>query len=56
MRVYTTDEFMKSSKSLHVFRCNGGVNDRGDVHTHDFIEIVYVLAGEMGTRSTDADI
>lgn len=48
MRIYTTEEFMKSSKNLHIFRCYGNpsVSD-GGVHTHEFIEIVYVLSGDM---------
>lgn len=48
MRIYKTEEFMKSSKSLHVFRLNGKDSKQdGALHTHDFIEIVYVLSGEM---------
>ncbi len=48
MRIYTTEEFMKSSKNFHIFRCGGNpsVSD-GGVHTHEFIEIVYVLKGDM---------
>lgn len=48
MRIYTTSEFMKSSENFHIFRCGGdpSVSD-GGVHTHDFIEIVYVLKGDM---------
>lgn len=48
MRVYTTKEFMKSNKNLHIFRCSGNPSrSDGGVHTHEFIEIVYVLSGEM---------
>ena len=48
MRKYTTEEFMKSNKNLHIFRC-GSTSAVSDVsvHTHEFIEIVYVLSGEM---------
>ena len=48
MRKYTTEEFMKSNKNLHIFRCGrtSAVSDVS-VHTHEFIEIVYVLSGEM---------
>jgi len=49
MRVYTTDEFMKSSKRFHIFK--GSVPnhaDRPDMpHTHEFIEIAYILSGIM---------
>ena len=48
MRKYTTEEFMKSNKNLHIFRCGGtSLTSDGGVHTHEFIEIVYVLSGEM---------
>jgi AraC-like DNA-binding protein len=39
---------MKSNKNLHIFRCGGtSLTSDGSVHTHEFIEIVYVLSGEM---------
>ena len=48
MRIYTTKEFMKSNKNLHIFQCSGSPSVPDfNVHTHDFIEIVYVLSGEM---------
>ena len=48
MRIYKTEDFMKSSKSLHIFKCSADPDfSDGGVHTHDFIEIVYVLSGEM---------
>ena len=48
MRIYKKDEFMKNSKNLHIMRIKGNseIAD-GSMHTHDFIEIVYVLSGEM---------
>ena len=45
MRIYTTEEFMKHSKSMHISIC--GRVDAEPSHTHDFIEIVYVLSGQM---------
>ena len=48
MRKYTTEEFMKSNKNLHISRCgNTSAVSDVSVHTHEFIEIVYVLSGEM---------
>lgn len=47
MRRYTTEEFMKSNKNMHIFRCKGTPSASDGVHTHEFIEIVYVLSGEM---------
>ena len=48
MRIYTSEEFMKSNKNMHVFKSKAEPSkDDGGVHTHDFIEIVYVLSGEM---------
>ena len=47
MRRYTTEEFMKSNKNMHIFRCHGTPSSSDGVHTHEFIEIVYVLSGEM---------
>ena len=47
MRRYTTEEFMKSNKNLHLERKDSEIGARDGMHTHDFIEIVYVLSGEM---------
>ena len=47
MRIYKTEEFMKNSKSMHVFKC--GASDETP-HTHEFIEIVYILSGRMTHR------
>lgn len=49
MRIYSRDEFMKVNKSLHVFRCDGcaTVGEDESVHTHEFIEMVYILSGRM---------
>lgn len=48
MRVYKTEEFMKKSKWLHISKSNKASNTKEFVaHTHEFIEIVYVLSGEM---------
>ena len=47
MRVYTTEEFMKNSKSMHVFKC--GISNEIP-HTHEFIEIVYILSGHVTHR------
>ncbi len=48
MRIYKTEEFMKSSKSMHVFKCDISTGSAYEMpHTHEFIEIVYVLSGHM---------
>lgn len=46
MRVYTTEEFMTHSKRMHIFPCKNA-NMQEPPHTHDFIEIVYILSGKM---------
>ena len=39
---------MKSNKNIHISKCEKELRATGDsLHTHDFIEIVYVLSGEM---------
>lgn len=48
MRIYTAEEFMKNSKSMHVFKCGVSAGSMDEMpHTHEFIEIVYVLSGSM---------
>lgn len=48
MRIYKTEEFMKCSKSMHVFKCGVSTGSTDEMpHTHEFIEIVYVLSGHM---------
>jgi len=49
VRIYTKEEFMQSSKTMHVFKCCGtaGIKSIEPLHTHEFIEIVYVLSGAM---------
>ncbi|MBQ8894428.1 MAG: AraC family transcriptional regulator [Clostridia bacterium] len=45
MRIYKTEEFMTHSKNLHIFKCT---SDKAEtLHTHEFIELVYVLSGSM---------
>ena len=44
MKVYTADEFMTQS-NVHVFKI--AHNESVPVHTHEFIEIVYILSGKM---------
>lgn len=47
MYVYTANEFMKNSKNMHIFKCDVASNASDyTIHTHDFIEIVYVLSGK----------
>ena len=39
---------MKNSKSMHVFKCGVSAGSMDEMpHTHEFIEIVYVLSGSM---------
>ena len=48
MRIYKTEEFMKCSKNMHVFKCDISTGSTDEIpHTHEFIEIVYVLSGYM---------
>lgn len=48
MRVYTAEEFMTSSKMIHIFKETADCTVKSeDSHTHEFIEIVYILSGEM---------
>ena len=51
MKIYTTEEFMKKDLHVHVFKCD--ISDISDAvgieetHSHEFIEIVYILSGRM---------
>lgn len=45
MLVYKSEDFMKHSKNMHIFLCEASQPET--IHTHDFIEIVYVLSGAM---------
>lgn len=48
MRIYKTEDLMKHSKNMHIFMCTSNFTDITEsLHTHDFIEIVYVLSGKM---------
>lgn len=43
MKVYKTEEWIEHGKSMHIFSSH--MQGNMPVHTHDFIEIVYVLSG-----------
>ena len=45
MRVYKIEELTKKSKTMYISKCKVTVNT--PLHTHDFIEIVYILSGRM---------
>lgn len=45
MKIYTTDEFMNQSKRFYIGKCNAKTAE--PIHTHDFIELVYILSGEV---------
>ena len=45
MYTYKTEQMMKYNRNFHVFRTRGSENELP--HTHDFIEIVYILSGKM---------
>ena len=45
MRVYKIEELTKNSKTMYISKCK--VTDNMPPHTHDFIEIVYILSGKM---------
>ena len=48
MHRYTAAQYMTSNKNIHISKCGRELHKEGDsLHTHDFIEIVYVLSGEM---------
>lgn len=42
---YKTEQMMKYNRNFHIFSSLG--NEKELAHTHDFIEIVYILSGEM---------
>ena len=45
MKVYRSEQFISEESSLHIFKNN--VRHIEESHTHDFIEIVYILSGTM---------
>ena len=47
MKSYTAREFMKDGRMFHIFRADtkNQLDRQSDEHTHDFIEIVYLLRG-----------
>lgn len=47
MRVYRSDEFMNKSKGIHIVKCSPSKEDNAFLHTHEFIEIVYITSGKM---------
>ena len=49
MKSYTAREFMKDGRMFHIFRADtkNQLDRQSDEHTHDFIEIVYLLSGKM---------
>ena len=49
MRVYKTEALIEKGKSIHVFQ---GDRPTSDMHTHDFIEIIYIFSGK-GTETID---
>jgi AraC-like DNA-binding protein len=52
MRIFTTEEMMKDNGHVYVCKCRAPSDSYGilPVHTHEFIEIVYVLSGQMTHR------
>ena len=45
MRVYRTEDYIEKGKSIHVFSSRLGRSE--PPHTHDFIEIIYILSGQV---------
>ena len=43
---YKTEDFMTDSESIHIFK-DSGSNISSRLHTHEFIEIAYILSGKM---------
>ena len=52
MRIYKTETLIEKGRCIHVFRGDAGIID---THTHDFIEIVYILSGK-GQQIIDGEI
>ena len=53
MKVYKTEEWIERGKSMHIFSSHtGGVTP---IHTHDFIEIIYVSSGSA-TQTVDGEV
>ena len=52
MYVYKAEDLIEKGKSVHVFKSRNG---NGITHTHDFIEIVYILSGK-GKQFVDGKI
>lgn len=51
MHIYTTKDFMKDDRHIHVVKCGVSKNPNDNMpHIHEFIEIVYVLSGKMTHR------
>ena len=48
MRVYKTEEFMNDDQNIHIFKAGVSKTPMDNMlHTHEFIEIVYMLSGRM---------
>lgn len=45
MKIYRSEQFISAESSIHIFKSN--VKQGEPSHTHDFIEIVYILSGTM---------
>ncbi len=46
MRIFTAEKIMTHSKRMHIFSCKD-CKQQEPAHTHDFIEIVYILSGKV---------
>ena len=53
MKIYKTEELIEQGQSLHIFLAKS--DRRTAVHTHDFIEIVYILDG-TATQELDGEV
>lgn len=48
MRIYAADEFMNANRHIYICKCSVGSVPHSELpHTHEFIEIVYILSGKM---------
>ena len=52
MKAYSSEKLIEKGSSLHIFTQRS--NEPMPAHTHDFIEIVYVRAGQASERVNDA--
>lgn len=53
LKVYRSDELIRSDCNFHIFFSNKHTG--AELHTHDFIEIVYIMEGSSAERVNDEE-